>query len=63
VSENTRTGITDGIVREDNLSQDDSVDDSKPTSTPVSLPATAKEAAWAAFVQSLYGSAAFQFVR
>jgi cytochrome c553 len=56
--------ITSGIVRSDGLAQDDSVE--TPThedALSVSLPDSAKEAAWAAIVQSLYGSAAFQFVR
>jgi hypothetical protein len=59
------SSITSGIVRSDGLSQDDAVDNAneKQDDTPVTAPDSAKEAAWAAFVQSLYGSAAFQFVR
>jgi hypothetical protein len=59
------SSITKGIVRSDGLAQDDAVENAneKQDDSPVSLPDTAKQAAWAAFVQSLYGSAAFQFVR
>jgi uncharacterized membrane protein len=58
--------ITAGIVREDGLAQDDSVD--KPgkdhdDSSGGIAPDSATEAAWSAFVQALYGSATFQFVR
>jgi mono/diheme cytochrome c family protein len=58
--------ITAGIVRSDSLGQDDPDDTSKQFAdeTPVLIfPDTAQKAAWAAFVQSLYGSAEFQFVR
>ena len=57
--------ITTGIVRSDGLAQDDSIATPAPvnsTSTGAE-PRSGKEAAWAAVVQSLYGSAAFQFVR
>jgi hypothetical protein len=59
------SSITKGIVRSDGLAQDDAVENAneKQDDSPVSPPDTAKQAAWAAFVQSLYGSAAFQFVR
>jgi len=59
------SSITAGIVRSDGLAQDDAVENAneKQDDSPVPLPDTAKQAAWAAFVQSLYGSAAFQFVR
>ncbi|MDE1163042.1 MAG: PSD1 and planctomycete cytochrome C domain-containing protein [Acidobacteriaceae bacterium] len=51
------------IIREDGLAQDDEVEDAKapPAQSAVTLD-NAQEAAWSAFVQSLYGSAAFQFV-
>jgi cytochrome c553 len=57
--------ITAGIVREDGLAQDDSVDQPAHDkgSAPVIPPDSATQAAWSAFVQALYGSAAFQFVR
>jgi hypothetical protein len=58
--------LTDGICRSDNLSQDDPDDTSKQFAdeTPVLVvPDSAQKAAWAAFVQSLFGSAEFQFVR
>ena len=58
--------MTDGVFRSDNLSQDDPDDTSKQFAdeTPVLVvPDSARQAAWAAFVQSLYGSAEFQFVR
>ena len=58
--------MTDGVFRSDNLSQDDPDDTSKQFAdeTPVLvIPDSARQAAWAAFVQSLYGSAEFQFVR
>lgn len=52
------------VVREDGLTQDDAVDSKPPVKTVDTIVAqNAQEAAWAAFVQSLYGSAAFQFVR
>ena len=65
LASNQASSITAGIVRSDGLAQDDSVDNtSQGTDVPqIKLPDTAGEAAWAAFVQSLYGSAAFQFVR
>ncbi|WP_245817982.1 DUF1549 domain-containing protein [Granulicella rosea] len=60
----TKTSITDGIIREDGLAQDDSVETAiKESGNTLPLPQSAREAAWTAFVQSLYGSAAFQFVR
>jgi hypothetical protein len=56
--------ITSGVVREDGLAQDDAVDNSKPQNTDSTVaPQTPQEAAWTAFVQSLYGSSSFQFVR
>ena len=58
--------MTDGVFRADNLSQDDPDDTSKQFAdeAPVLVvPDSARQAAWAAFVQSLYGSAEFQFVR
>jgi hypothetical protein len=57
--------ITAGIVREDGLAQDDSVDKAvkDQVDSPGIAPDSATEAAWSAFVQALYGSAAFQFVR
>jgi len=57
------TGITDGIVRSDGLDQDDEVEDVRPATKVIVLPDNAQKAAWAAFVQSLYGSAEFQFAR
>jgi hypothetical protein len=59
------SSITAGIIRSDGLTQDDAVDDTSQASSAsqINLPDTAREAAWVAFVQSLYGSAAFQFVR
>jgi len=60
------TDITAGIVRSDDLTQDDAVDDGgKPTDEAGQMTASgsASKAAWAAFVQSLYGSAEFQFLR
>jgi hypothetical protein len=59
------SSATAGIVRSDGLAQDDAVDNAneKQDDTPVAVPDSAPKAAWAAFVQSLYGSAAFQFVR
>ncbi|RXS97598.1 PSD1 and planctomycete cytochrome C domain-containing protein [Silvibacterium dinghuense] len=57
--------LTEGIVREDGLTQDDAIDNEQAdTAKPdTAKPGSAKEAAWAAFIQALYGSAAFQFVR
>ena len=58
--------ITAGIVRSDSLSQDDEVDDPKRGDAEGYArltPSSPSEAAWAAFVQSLYGSAEFQFIR
>ncbi len=54
-----------GIQRSDNLNQDDSVDETdkarnQDAGTP---PHSASEAAWAAFIQALFGSAQFQFIR
>ena len=62
----TPTDVTSGIVRSDSLGQDDPDDTSKQfadETPPQVLPKSAEEAAWAAFLQSLYGSAEFQFVR
>ena len=58
--------VTDGVVRSDSLGQDDPDDTSKQFADeipPQVVPQSARDAAWAAFVQSLYGSAEFQFVR
>jgi hypothetical protein len=55
-----------GIVRSDNLDQDDPDETSKrfADETPAQLHADkAQQAAWAALVQALYGSAEFQFLR
>jgi hypothetical protein len=62
----TTTDITAGIVREDNLGQDDPDDTTKQTSEEAQQIAhadNAQQAAWAALVQALYGSAEFQFAR
>jgi hypothetical protein len=62
---NNSSDITAGVVRSDNLGQDDPDDTSKQFADetgPCRSRYSAK-AAWAAFVQSLYGSAEFQFVR
>jgi hypothetical protein len=58
--------VTAGIIRSDSLGQDDPDDTSKQFAdeTPVQVvPDNAQKAAWGAFVQSLYGSAEFQFAR
>ncbi|MFT4113482.1 DUF1549 and DUF1553 domain-containing protein, partial [Silvibacterium sp.] len=56
--------LTQDIVREDGLAQDDMVDSAQPeTAKPTVQASSAQEAGWAAFIQALYGSAAFQFVR
>jgi len=58
--------ITAGIMRSDNLGQDDPDDTSKQTSETAPTIGSAEnpqQAAWAAFVQSLFGSAEFQFAR
>jgi hypothetical protein len=63
---NQASDITAGIIRSDDLGQDDPDDTSKQFADDapiVIFPDSAKKAAWAAFVQSLYGSAEFQFVR
>jgi len=57
---------TEGIVRSDSLGQDDPDDTSKQFADETQaqvVPESARDAAWGAFVQSLYGSAEFQFVR
>jgi len=62
----TNRDITAGIVREDNLGQDDPDDTTKQTAVEAQQTAhaeNAQQAAWAALVQSLYGSAEFQFAR
>ncbi|MFC6647184.1 DUF1553 domain-containing protein [Granulicella cerasi] len=52
------------IFREDRLGDQEPLEAGAYDVAPVSVnPNSAQEAAWAAFVQSLYGSAAFQFVR
>ena len=59
-------GVTAGIVRSDSLTQDDEVEDPKVGESegyPRLTANSAREAAWAAFIQSLYASAAFQFIR
>jgi hypothetical protein len=59
------SSITEGIVRSDDLDQDDEVD-AEPIAeeaAQIILPDTGEQAAWAAFVQALFGSAEFQFVR
>lgn len=67
VTVSAQTGdITAGIIREDNLEQDDPDAVTKPTTEKaqaIILPDDARQAAWTALVQSLYGSAEFQFVR
>ena len=58
--------ITAGVVRFDGLTQDDEVLDvaaAKEDSSLTVVPGSAQQAAWGAFVQALYGSAEFQFVR
>ncbi len=58
--------MTAGVVRSDGLTQDDEVLASKtpePNPFMTVTPAGANQAAWGAFVQALYGSAEFQFVR
>jgi hypothetical protein len=65
-ADTTNKDITAGIVREDNRGQDDPDDTTKEAAEEaqkIVLPDNAKQAAWAALVQSLYGSAEFQFVR
>jgi len=59
------SSITDGIVREDDIAIDPDADRPAAATSDlkVAAPDSAKQAAWAAFVQSLYGSAGFQFVR
>jgi len=62
----TTSDITAGIVREDNRGQDDPDDTTKETTEEAKdtvHPDNAQQAAWAAFVQALYGSAEFQFAR
>jgi cytochrome c553 len=65
LASNDNDSITAGIIREDGLAQDDDADSPKHDrdTGPVIAPDSATEAAWSAFVQALYGSAAFQFVR
>jgi len=58
--------VTAGIIRSDSLGQDDPDDTSKQfadETPPLVVPDSAQKAAWGAFVQSLYGSAEFQFAR
>jgi len=60
------SNITAGIMRSDNLGQDDPDDTTKQTSATAPTIGSAEnpqQAAWAAFVQSLFGSAEFQFAR
>jgi hypothetical protein len=65
LTEAARTDITAGIVRSDSLTQDDEVEDVKTDTSGYSrlTPGSSSEAAWAAFIQALYGSAEFQFIR
>ncbi|MCU1328608.1 MAG: hypothetical protein JWN34_3978 [Bryobacterales bacterium] len=59
-------GITAGIERSDGLTQDQEIFEVKPPMEDPSLaitPGSAAQAAWGAFVQALYGSAEFQFLR
>ncbi len=60
-----KTDITAGIVRSDSLTQDDEVEDGKTDQSryPRLKPNSSSQAAWAAFIQALYGSAEFQFIR
>ena len=58
--------ITAGVARSDGLTSDQDIFEVKPPTEDPSLtivPESATEAAWGAFVQALYGSAEFQFVR
>jgi hypothetical protein len=58
--------MTEGVIRFDGLTQDQEIFDVAPPTEDPALkiaPASAKHAAWGAFVQALYGSAEFQFVR
>lgn len=55
--------IVAGIRREDSYNDQEEIDIPLDQPDAAQTPKFAKEAAWAAFVQSLYGSAAFQFVR
>jgi len=60
------SSITAGIMRSDNLGQDDPDDTTKQTSDTAPEIGSAQnpqQAAWAAFVQALFGSAEFQFAR
>ena len=60
------SSITAGIVRSDNLGQDDPDDTTKQTAEvapQIEVATNAQQAAWAALVQSLFGSAEFQFAR
>ena len=62
---NQISGVTVGIARSDGLTQDDEILEVTAHGEDPSLaiePASAAHAAWGALVQSLYGSAAFQFV-
>jgi len=57
---------TAGVVRSDGLTQDTEILDVAPPKEDPSLtviPGSAAQAAWGAFVQALYGSAEFQYVR
>jgi hypothetical protein len=58
--------ITAGVERWDKLTPDQEIFEVKPPAEDPSLtiiPDSAAEAGWGAFVQALYGSAEFQFVR
>ncbi len=62
----TPGGITAGVERSDGLTQDQEIFEVKaPTEDPslTVVPESAAQAAWGAFIQALYGSAEFQFVR
>jgi hypothetical protein len=66
VSSWTAGNVTAGVERSDGLTQDQEIFEIKtPTEDPslTIVPNSAAEAAWGAFVQVLYGSAEFQFVR
>jgi cytochrome c553 len=62
----TPSNITAGVVRSDGLTQDQELIEPTVAKEDPSLtivPRSASHAAWSAFVQALYGSAEFQFVR
>ncbi len=65
LTQDAKASVTAGIVRSDSLTQDDEVEDPKTDKSgyPRLTPGSSSEAAWAAFIQALYGSAEFQFIR